>query len=140
MLLILFYWSSSPFSEIINQIQIKISSLLTELTLEEGIVQGSYISISPRQTLVIDKACNGLIPYFFFLSSILAFPSTLVHKLKWAILGYFIITIVNIFRIWFITQLMMISKDNFSLAHDYLGNIFLVLTVVLLFISFIKTQ
>jgi len=100
----------------------------------------NYIFVNTHLTLVIDKACNGLIPYFFFLSSILAFPSTSLHKIKWAILGYLILSLLNVFRIWFITQFVMSSQNNFSLAHDYLGNIFLVFSALALFITFIKTR
>jgi exosortase/archaeosortase family protein len=90
--------------------------------------------------LVIDKSCNGFIPYFFFLASIIAFPSTLRDKIKWAILGYLILSLLNIFRIWFISQLVMREEENFSLAHDYLGNIFLVFSALMLFIFFIKNR
>ena len=139
-LFILFYWNTSPFAATINKLQVDISAILTQLTLKEGLMVDNHIHVSSNLTLVIDKACNGLIPYFFFLSSILAFPSTLSHKIKWAIAAYLIISALNVFRIWLITQLVMRSPNNFSLAHDYLGNLLLVLSALLLFISFIKTR
>jgi len=139
-LFLLFYWDASPIANFINQWQVNLSSLLTNLTLDKNLMQDNHIFISSKLRLVIDKECNGLIPYFFFLSSIIAFPSTIKHKIKWAILGYLLLSILNVFRIWFITQFVMSSVNNFSLAHDYLGNIFLVFSALVLFITFIKTR
>jgi len=140
LLFLLFYWDASPIANFINQWQVNLSSLLTNLTLDKNLMQDNHIFISSNLRLVIDKECNGLIPYFFFLSSIIAFPSTIKHKIKWAILGYLLLSILNVFRIWFITQFVMSSVNNFSLAHDYLGNIFLVFSALVLFITFIKTR
>ncbi|CAA6821685.1 MAG: Unknown protein [uncultured Sulfurovum sp.] len=140
LLFIFFYWDGSTLAIILNEWQVKLSSQLTSFTLAKDLMQENHIFISPSLTLVIDKSCNGFIPYFFFLGSIIAFPSTLKHKVKWAILGYILLSLLNVFRIWFITQFVMNSQNNFSLAHDYLGNIFLVLSGTLLFVTFIKTR
>jgi len=136
----LFYWDYSPFSFIVNNIQTNLTAYLTSLSLAEGVMEGHHIFITEHYALVIEKACNGMIPYLFFLASILAFPSTLMHKIKWAVMGYFFITSINIFRIWFVTQFVMQERENFSLAHDFLGNGLLILTGLILFTSFIKTR
>ncbi|CAA6825777.1 MAG: Unknown protein [uncultured Sulfurovum sp.] len=136
----IFYWDFSPIAKSINLWQVNLSSFLTSLTLPEEAMKENLIFINTQLTLVIDKACNGLIPYFFLLASIMAFPSTIKHKIKWAILSYLILSILNIFRIWFITKLVINSENNFSLAHDYLGNLFLVCSSMILFIAFIHTK
>jgi len=136
----LFYWNYSPFSLAINNLQTNITAYLTSLSLAEGVMEGHHIFITEHYALVIEKACNGMIPYLFFLASILAFPSTLIHKIKWAVMGYLFITSINIFRIWFVTQFVMQERGNFSLAHDFLGNGLLILTGLILFTSFIKTR
>ena len=136
----LFYWDNSPFSLLINSVQTNITAYFTSLSLSEGMMEGHHIFISEHYALVIEKACNGMIPYLFFIASILAFPATLAHKAKWAIMGYLFITSINVFRIWFVTQFVMQERENFSLAHDYLGNGILILTGLILFTSFIKTR
>ena len=136
----LFYWEQSPLSFHINNFQVNITSYFTSLLLAPGMMEANKIFISSSYVLVIEKACNGLIPYFFFLASIAAFPSTLKHKIKWAITGYIVISAINLFRIWFVTQFVLEEKNNFSLAHDYLGNGLLILTGLILFTSFIKTR
>jgi exosortase/archaeosortase family protein len=136
----LLYWEYSPVATIVNNYQTNLTSFITALSLPNGMMESHRIFITEHYALVIEKACNGMIPYLFFLASILAFPSTLIHKIKWAIMGYLFITSMNIFRIWFVTQFVMQGQKNFSLAHDYLGNGLLILTGLILFTSFIKTR
>jgi len=136
----IFYWDYSPFSLIINNMQTNLTAYLTSLSLTEGMMEAQHIFITEHYSLVIEKACNGMIPYLFFVASILAFPASRTHKVKWAIMGYIFITSINVFRIWFVTQLVMQERGNFSLAHDYLGNGILILTGLILFTSFIKTR
>jgi exosortase/archaeosortase family protein len=140
LLFTLFYWELSPIANILNPLQTDLTAYLTSLTLEEHLTKGHEIIINKHYHLVIEKACNGLVPYLFFLSSILAFPSTLSQKIKWAIVGYAIITLINIFRIWLISRLVLAEVGNFSLAHDFIGNILLILTALTLFILFVKTR
>jgi len=140
LLFALFYWEESPLSLIINGFQTNLTSLLASLSLSEGMVLGNKIFVTDYYSLIIEHSCNGMIPYLFFLASIIAFPADNTHKLKWAILAYLVISSVNIFRIWLITQFVIIEKTNFTLAHDYIGNTLLILTGLLLFFIFIKTR
>jgi len=137
---LLFYWETTFIASSINEFQVNALSYLTQFTLKEGQMIDNRIFISPTLVLIIDKACNGLIPYYFFLASILAFPSTLIHKLKWAVIGYGVLFFLNIFRIWFISQLVMLEEEHFTLAHDVLGNLFLLIGGLSLFLMFIKTS
>ena len=136
----IFYWDVSPISLLINQQQTNLTSYLTSLTLPHEMMNDYRIFITNNYSLVIEKACNGMIPYLFFLASITAFPSTLWHKVKWAIMGYVIISIMNTLRIWMVTQLVLQERNNFSLAHDYLGNALLIVTGLMLFILFVKSR
>jgi len=140
LLFALFYWDLSPFASFINEFQTNVTVFLTSLTLPHDRMQGYHILINNHYSLVIEKACNGMIPYLFFLASIMAFPATWVHKIRWAVGGYITITLVNILRIWIITQMVIKETHDFSLAHDYLGNILLVLTALVLFVLFVKTK
>ena len=140
LLFAIFYWTLSPISTSINNLQTNLTAYLSSLSLPNGMIEEHKIFITSHYALVIEKACNGMIPYLFFLASIIAFPSSLKHKVKWAIMGYFFITAMNIFRIWFVTQFVLEEKSNFSLAHDYLGNGILILTGLVLFTSFVKTR
>jgi len=136
----IFYWELSPISLLINQFQTDLTTYLTSLTLPTSMMNNYHIFINANYSLVIEKACNGIIPYLFFLASISAFPSTLLHKIKWAIFGYIFIVTMNILRIWMVTQIVLQEQNNFSLAHDYLGNILLIGTGLMLFVGFVKSR
>jgi exosortase/archaeosortase family protein len=136
----LFYWDISPIAEILNQLQTDLTTYIVSLTLNDEITKGYEIVINSHYSLVIERACNGMVPYLFFLASIIAFPSTLLHKIKWVLVGYIIITTINIFRIWLIAKLVLAEVGNFSLAHDFIGNAILIFTALTLFILFVKTK
>jgi len=140
MLFGVFYWDLSPLSSTINTMQTNLTAYFTSLTLSDDMMDNYRILINEHYSLVIEKACNGMIPYLFFLASIIAFPSTLQHKLKWAVIGYIFIILMNTFRIWFVTELVLQERNNFSLAHDYIGNGLLILTGLLLFTWFVKSR
>ena len=136
----IFYWDVSPMSLLINHYQTSLTTFLTSLTLPNEMMNNYRIFISDNYSLVIEKACNGMIPYLFFLASIMAFPSTWLHKAKWALVGYLLISFINTFRIWMVTQFVLQERNNFSLAHDYLGNALLISTGLILFILFVKRR
>ena len=136
----LFYWDISPIAEMLNQLQTDLTTYIVSLTLNDEITKGYEIVINSHYSLVIERACNGMVPYLFFLASIIAFPSTLLHKIKWVLVGYIIITTINIFRIWLVAKLVLAEVDNFSLAHDFIGNAILIFTALTLFILFVKTK
>jgi len=136
----IFYWDLSPISFEINQFQTDLTTYLTSLTLPKSMMDNYHILISINYSLVIEKACNGIIPYLFFLASITAFPSTLLHKVKWACFGYIFIIAINTLRIWLVTQIVLREQESFSLAHDYIGNALLIITGLLLFIGFVKSR
>ena len=139
LLFTIFYWEFSPLSSI-NYIQTSLTIILTSLRLPAEMMSNHEIFITKNYVLVIEKACNGTVPYLFFLASILAFPSTLGYKIKWVVIGYILIVFVNIFRIWLVTQFVLDSRDNFSLAHDFLGNLLLIVSALILFVLFVKMR
>jgi exosortase/archaeosortase family protein len=135
-----FYWDKSFIAVYINNFQTDFVSYLVSFFLSKDMMKGHDIIINKHYHLIIENACNGLVPYYFFLASILAFPSIIADKIKWAIIGYISIISINVLRIWIITKLVLESKNNFTLAHDWIGNIMLVFTSLGLFILFIKTR
>jgi exosortase/archaeosortase family protein len=124
----------------LNSLQTDLTAYLVSLTLDETLTKGYEIIIDSHYSLVIEKACNGMIPYLFFLASIIAFPSSLLYKIKWGVIGYATISVINILRIWIVTQSVLLKPDNFSLTHDFIGNSMLILTALILFISFVKNK
>jgi len=126
-------------SNTINSFQKETTLYFLNLFFEDRMFN-DYIIISNSYKLFISKACSGLIPFLFFVASVLAYHSSVYSKIVWISIGYIVILFANILRIIFVAQMVVIDQQNFFWAHDYVGNISLVLLGIYLFFMFIKTS
>jgi exosortase/archaeosortase family protein len=135
----LFYWDLSPLSEWPNEfLRLKLLAILNA-GLAEGQVRGSDIWINPHYKLMIEKACNGMIPVLMYLASIFAFPSGWGRRLLWGIAGSLILLGLNVARIFMVTYFVMQGgRENFSLSHDIFGNAIFMVAGLALFYFFIR--
>ncbi|RLA71009.1 MAG: hypothetical protein DRG09_01515 [Epsilonproteobacteria bacterium] len=141
LLFTLFYSDISIASTLINEEQTKLTLYFLTLFLEPGQLQGIDIWITPHYKIIINQACNGMIPILFFFASILAFPSNLWHKIHWMGIGYVIFSLVNVFRILLVVYFVEQKEGqaNFYWSHDLIGNALLMGVGLILFVLFIKT-
>jgi len=137
-----FYADTSILSNIINETQTKLTLYLLNIFLEPGQLKGIDIWINPHYKIIINQACNGMIPIFFLWASILAYPSGIWHKTVWMSIGYFLFTVVNVFRILLVVHFteQEAGQANFYWSHDLVGNAILMAVGLGLFIAFIKTS
>jgi len=142
LLFVLFYLPSSEISSIVNDAQRKFTLYGLDFFLKPEQLQGTDIWINPQYKIIINKACNGVIPILFLVASILAYPASILHKLLWICIGYVVFTIVNVLRI----LLVVYATENgegqgeFYWSHDLVGNFLLMATGLILFVLFIKTS
>jgi len=141
LLFTLFYTDISIVSTLINEAQTKLTLFFLTLFLEPGQLQGIDIWINSHYKIIINQACNGIIPILFLLASILAYPSSILHKIVWMGLGYVTFSIINVFRILFVVYFVeqKEGQENFYWSHDLLGNALLMGVGLSLFVLFIKT-
>ena len=141
-LFILFYAPTSEFSIFLNEGQRKLTLYFLDLFLKPDQLQGRDIWINPYYKIIINQACNGMIPILFLFASILAYPSKIIHKVLWMIIGYIIFSIVNVMRILLVVYVTETGEghNDFYWSHDLVGNMLLMLTGLGLFIAFIKTS
>jgi len=137
-----FYAPTTIFSTLLNDGQTTLTLYLLGLFLRPEQLQGIDIWINPHYKIIINKACNGVIPILFLFGSILAYPSTLVHKMVWMGFGYVVFSLINIIRILVVVYVTQAGEGHadFYWSHDLLGNGLLMLTGLGLFIAFIKTS
>lgn len=138
----LFYAETSLLSTIINEEQTKLTIFFLNIFLTPEQIQGIDIWINPQYKIIINQACNGLIPIIFLFASIFAYPSNLWHKIYWIIIGYAVFTLVNVFRILLVVHFVeqKAGRENFYWSHDLMGNALLMGVGLGLFIVFIKTS
>ena len=98
-LFILFYTETSILATLVNEEQTKLTLYLLDIFLLPEQLQGIDIWINPQYKIIINQACNGIIPILFLFASILAYPSRLWYKILWMSIGYVIFSFVNVFRI-----------------------------------------
>ena len=135
-----FYTETSILSTLVNERQTKLTLFLLDMFLPPEQLQGIDIWINPQYKIIINRACNGIIPILFLFASILAYPSTLWYKIFWMSLGYIIFSLVNVFRILLVVYFVEQEggQENFYWSHDLVGNVLLMSVGLGLFIAFIK--
>ncbi|MEA1954712.1 MAG: archaeosortase/exosortase family protein [Campylobacterota bacterium] len=142
LLFTLFYADTSSISTFLNSGQTKLTLFFLDMFLAPGQLLGIDIIINPHYKIIINQACNGMIPILFLFASILAYPSGIAHKILWMLIGYLLFSIVNVLRILLVVYFVegKGGRENFYWSHDLLGNILLMVLGLALFIMFIKTS
>ncbi len=137
-----FYADTSIVSNFLNEGQTKLTLFFLAMFLEPNQLKGIDIWINPHYKIIINQACNGMIPILFLFAAILAYPSGKVHKIVWMLIGYVFFSIMNVMRILLVVYFVEGGggSGNFYWSHDLLGNSLLMLLGLGLFISFIKTS
>jgi exosortase/archaeosortase family protein len=137
-----FYAHTNPLSTYVNETQTALTLAMLGLLLDPAQLQGIDIWINPHYKIIINHACNGMIPILFLFASILAYPSGSWHKFSWMIVGYVVFSLVNVWRILLVVYFVEQKgeRGNFYWSHDLLGNTILMITGLTLFILFIKTS
>jgi len=140
-LFVLFYAPIFTFSTILNDGQSQLTLFLLDILLKPEQLKGIDIWINPHYKIIIGKACNGMIPILFLFASILAYPSSVLHKILWMLIGYFLFSLVNVIRILFVVYVTETGNghEDFYWSHDLLGNMLLMMTGLSLFVLFIRT-
>lgn len=142
LLFVFFYAPTSAVSNLLNEGQTKLTLYFLDIFLAPEQLKGVDIWINPHYKIIINKACNGVIPILFLFASILAYPSSVGHKILWMAIGYVLFSIVNVARILLVVYVTQTGEghEDFYWSHDLIGNTLLMLTGLGLFIAFIKTS
>lgn len=138
----LFYAETSLLSSLMNEGQTNLTLFFLNILLAPEQLEGIDIWITPQYKIIINKACNGMIPILFLFASILAYPSTSLHKIVWMSIGYGVFSLVNVLRILLVVYSVEQEggRENFYWSHDLVGNALLMTVGLTLFIVFIKTS
>jgi exosortase/archaeosortase family protein len=144
-LLLLFgflYMPVTPPALWLNDLQSTLTLNALAYLLPPGQLQGINIIINPHYKIIINQACNGMIPILFLWAAILAYPVVFIKKVAWMAAGYLLLSAVNIMRIVMVVYFVELEggRSNFFWAHDILGNILLMVTGLCCFYAFIKTR
>lgn len=134
----LLYWEFSPLATPINEAQTNITLSLLDPILDPSRLHGHTIITPVNFHIIINKACNGILPLLIFFALIWSYRRGVVDKVVWSVVGYGVVTLANTLRIWLVTKAVEHERESFEIAHDFFGNILLIGVVLLLFVTFIK--
>lgn len=137
-----FYADTNVLSTVMNDAQTSLTLALLNIFLDPDQLKGIDIWINPHYKIIINQACNGMIPILILFASILAYPSSLWHKFFWMGTGYIVFSLVNVLRILLVVHFVEQEegRGNFYWSHDLVGNIILMVVGLGLFVLFIKTE
>ena len=125
-LFFLLYFDTNPISHWINEAQRSLLLDALRWVLGEDRIRGVDILAHPKFRIIVTRACNGLIPFYLYMAGVLAFPY--VHwfcKILWGVVGYGILSTVNLGRLLFVTSMTQRAPENFHWSHDIAGNLIL---------------
>jgi len=88
--------------------------------------------------LQILNDCNGLVPFLFTASALLAFPSSMNKKIYWLFISYLVILFINTIRIDAILYHVIAHPENFKFVHEIVGRYLMASVALLLFYFFSK--
>jgi len=132
------YWDLSPIGRAIDTLHRTIIMELLDSVLTNRII-GFEIVISPHYRIIITPECNGLVPYLIYLAALLAYPKAWWCKVKWALIGYFVIMVANLIRLIGVTEAVnSFGSRSFYYVHDIAGNILLIGVGSLLFFLYLR--
>ena len=141
-LFVFFYAPTSIISTGVNQAQTALTLDALDIFLEPKQLDGIDIWINPHYKIIISQACNGIIPILFLWASILAYPSIWKRKIFWMLFGYVVFFVMNVIRILLVVYVTQegAGKNEFHWSHDIVGNSLLMITGLILFVSFIRSS
>jgi len=137
----LLYWDLSPLAYAPNEwLRLKMLAAL-EWGLPPGQVRGSDIWINPHYKLVIEKACNGMIPALMYLASVLAFPAGWGRRIVWGAVGAAVMLGLNLLRLFVVTWVVMrTGQSGFFYIHDLAGNALFMVAGLGMFYAFVRAS
>lgn len=95
-----------------------------------------YICISGRKVLGVADPCNALELYILFAGFIIAFPSSLIRKFIFCMIGFTVIFIANVLRLAGLTMMGMNRIQGTEIAHHYLFKLIVYCIIFALWIWF----
>jgi len=135
LLLLLLFFHHNIASNALDYFQRDLLIEMLRVFFDERVVDYRVV-INPNYSITIDRSCNGVVPLLIFWSAILAYHTKVANKLQWMFIGYIALILANFLRIVFVIYMVLLDREYFTLAHDYIGNGFLILIGFGFFILF----
>lgn len=99
----------------------------------ESTVQGNIVAVGSLSTVIVVE-CTSLPAIAIFLSGIIAFPASPIHKLIGALLGVVVLLGVNVLRTTSLVYIGLFFPSFLDVAHLFVWQSMMIVLVVVLWI------
>ena len=96
------------------------------------------IFLNGRRLLGISDSCNGLSLFILYFGFLICYPSKIIHKLKFTLIGLIAIFVANVLRCCALCMIHYKYPQLLDFAHHYLFNILIYSLIFFLWIVFSK--
>ena len=124
-LYLIFYSPFSPISHTINLWQKDFLILSLKPLLNSFEFINYHIIINPYYHLEVTSRCTSSIPLFLFFAFMIADKRDIKRRVIYSIIGFVVINIFNIFRIYIVTIVVKYDPTLLFWIHSVGGNIIL---------------
>jgi exosortase/archaeosortase family protein len=101
-------------------------------------IQGDVMLFDNGAKIIIHYTCNAITAILLYSAAVISYPTWIKNKVIWFITGYFIIVLINLIRILFVSYAVAIDSNYFSFSHDYIGRYAMGLLTLYFFFIFTK--
>ena len=96
------------------------------------------ISIVGEKSILINSGCNILKVFGIYVSFVLGYPNHILKKLKYSLIGFILLFLMNIFRISIFSLVTAYFPEFWSITHKYSTFIIFYPVILYLWLLLIK--
>ena len=128
----------SVFDLLLIKYAVKCASIVLNTFNFETEVFFNEISIVGEKSILINSGCNILKVFGIYVSFVLGYPNNILKKLKYSLIGFLLLFLMNVFRISIFTLVTAYMPEFWSMIHKYSTFIIFYPVILYLWLLLIK--
>ena len=128
----------SVFDLLLIKYAVKCASIVLNTFNFETEVFFNEISIVGEKSILINSGCNILQVFGIYVSFVLGYPNHILKKLKYSLIGFLLLFLMNVFRISIFTLVTAYIPEFWPIIHKYSTFIIFYPVILYLWLLLIK--
>lgn len=125
----------SVFDSLLIRYAVKCASIVLNIFNFETKVFSNEISIVGEKSILINSGCNILKVFGIYVSFVLGYPNHILKKLKYSLIGFSLLFLMNVFRISIFTIVIAYIPEYWSIIHKH--STFIIFYPLILYLWFL---
>jgi exosortase/archaeosortase family protein len=105
-----------------------------------AILCSDVLILDKKKIIGVADICNGLELYVLYIGFLCAFPSSVIKKIVFILLGVFIIYFANVFRLVGLATMNLKQSNSIEMAHHYLFKMIVYTLIFVMWVLFARSQ